>query len=58
MDGGVGQRITLAFGARAQYDRAHRSRQADADGGYVRAHELHSVIDRQPAVIEPPGDWM
>ena len=42
------QRETLAFRARRQQQRAHRSALADADRRHVGSDELHRVVDRHP----------
>ena len=44
-DLGIGQRHTLALGAGAQQERAHRSRQTDADGRDIALNVLHGVVD-------------
>ena len=43
----VGQRPALAPGARRQQERAHRRRQADADGRYLALDVLHRIVDRK-----------
>ena len=46
----VGQRHALALGAAGQQQRAHRHRDADADGLHVGLDELHRVVDREARV--------
>ncbi len=57
-DVGVRQREPLAFRPRAKQDRAHAGGHAEAIGGHVAGQKLHRVVDRQPAVTEPPGELM
>ena len=49
----IRQRITFAFCARAQENRAHACRLADAIGIHVACHELHRVIDRESGCDTP-----
>ena len=53
-DLGIGQRHTLALGAGAQQERAHRSRQTDADGRDIALNVLHNqpTIEATTAAIE------
>ena len=44
-DAGVRQRVALALGACAEEELSHRCAEAHADGAYVRADELHGVVD-------------
>ena len=43
---GIGQGHPLALGARAQQERAHGGRHADADGRYITLDVLHGVVNR------------
>ena len=45
-DLGIGQRHTLALGARAQQEGTHGGRHADADGRYITLDVLHGVVNR------------
>ena len=53
----VGQRVAFALGAAGEQHRAHAGRLADAIGVHVAGHELHRVVNRQPATL-PPGELM
>ena len=54
-DLGVGQRHALALGAAGEQQRAHRHRDADADGLHVGLDELHRVVDREAGVDGAAG---
>ena len=52
----IGQRITFAFRAGRQEQRAHARGLSQTDRIGRRLDVLHRVIDPKPAVTLPPGE--
>ena len=52
----IGQNQPLALGPPPKQKRTHGRRLPDAHGADVGLDKLHGVINRQPAVTDPPGE--